>query len=103
MTTKSAVGAYHTGYSEKLSSYNKAVGLKLRFVRDIADLGMIEIGRVDTLNDTADGHTKVLERLKFIGSRKMMGVAEMNVADEVTDEWTEIVWHQEPGVQHPSA
>ena len=74
---KSAAGAYHRGCSEKLSSYNKAVGLKLRFVRDIADLGMIGIGRVDTLHDTADGHTKILERLKSIGSRRMMGVAEM--------------------------
>ena len=95
---KSAVGAYHRGYSEKLSAYSKAVGLKLRFVRDVCDLGLVELGRIESAADAADGHTKVLERIKYNASREMMGVGPIpeGATDSAkADEWVEITWHHE--------
>jgi hypothetical protein len=82
---KSAVGAYWRGYSEKLAVYSKAVGLKLRLCKDLMAAGMIYIGRVGTLLDAADGHTKALERLKFQQSRLMMGVREVPLGPEAEE------------------
>ena len=61
----------------KKSALAKAVGLKLRLVRDLVLLGKVRIGRVTSEEDIADGFTKVLERLAFQKSRRMMGVMEI--------------------------
>ena len=69
-----ALQAFRRGHSGKLAQLHKAVGLKLRFVRDIHEMGLVALVHVSTGNDLADIHTKILERLKFINARGLLGI-----------------------------
>ena len=71
---QSALAAYRRGFSEKLGHYQKAAGLKLRFVRDMINTGVVQLGHVKTTEDLADIGTKVFERLKFQEMRSKIGV-----------------------------
>ena len=72
---KSALAACSRGYSEKLSIYcTKAIGLRLRLIRDLIALKALKLTWVTTTDDIADGFTKVLGRMAFEEVRSKMGV-----------------------------
>lgn len=71
---KAAAAAMLRGCSAKLVALAKAVQLKVRLARGLISLGITCMGRVKSADGIADGFTKVVARLDFERSRRVMGV-----------------------------